>query len=120
MPCGGAGEPPCQLCHLFVMLDSVLDFIILRLTPIVAVLMLVISGVMFMVANFSGAEMLPGGAQGGPQLLSQAKKTLTAAAFGLVIIFSAWIIINTFLGFIGVNTWTGLESGWWQINCPVK
>ena len=107
VPCGGPDQPDCQLCHFFVMLDSVFDFIILRLAPVVAVLMLVIGGVMFF---FGGAK---------PETLKTAKDVIFTTIFGLVIIFAAWIIINTFFGFIGVADWTGLGSGWWVIDCPV-
>ena len=107
VPCGGPGQPTCQLCHFFVMLDTVFDFIILRLAPVVAVLMLVIGGVMFF---FGGTK---------PETLKTAKDVIFTTIFGLVIIFAAWIIINTFFGFIGVAEWTGLGSGWWAIDCPV-
>jgi type IV secretory pathway VirB2 component (pilin) len=107
VPCGGQGEPACQFCHFFVMLDTILDFIILRMAPTVAVLMLVIGGVMFF---FAGTK---------PEALKTGKDIISSALFGLAIIFAAWIIINTFFGFIGVAEWTGLREGWWSIDCPV-
>ncbi|MCH8741362.1 hypothetical protein IH779_00400 [Patescibacteria group bacterium] len=98
---------PCQLCHFFVMMDRILDFIFLILVPTVAVLMLVIGGIMFFFAG------------GSPQRLESAKSIITSTITGLVIIFTAWVIINTFFIIIGVNTWTGLESGWFTIDCAV-
>ena len=103
VPCGGEGENRCELCHIFVMIDRILDFIILRLTPVVAVLMLVIGGLMFF---FAGTN---------PGTLETAKKVITNTVIGLVIIFTAWIVISTFLNYIGVMEWTGLGSGGWSV-----
>jgi hypothetical protein len=105
--CGGDGEPRCQLCHIFAMIDNVLDFIILKLTPVVAVLMLVIGGMMFF---FAGTD---------PGMLEKAKKVITTTVIGLVIIFTAWIVVSTFLNYIGVMEWTELGNGGWSvIKCP--
>ena len=100
-------ESRCQLCHFFVMLDGILDFIFLRLVPAIAVLMLLIGGIMLFFAG------------GSPQTLSQAKSVITTTVIGLVIIFAAWLVVNTFLLIIGVNAWTGLATGWFSINCPI-
>jgi hypothetical protein len=108
VPCGGPGEPACQLCHIFVMLDKIIDFLLLPpdgIVPIVATLMLVIGGVMFF---FGGAN---------PETLSRAKSLLTSVVIGLIIIYASWLIINLFFQVIGVQSWTGLEEGWWSIEC---
>lgn len=107
VPCGGDGELPCQLCHFFVIFDRIVDFIMFTLVPVVAVLMLVIGGVMFFLAT------------GNPGALSQAKSVITATILGLIIVYAAWIIVNTFLVIVGVADWTGLATGWFSIDCPV-
>ena len=113
VPCGceDATQPTgfctCTLCHFFIMFERILDFILLDIIPPVAILMLVIGGVMFLAAA------------GNPETIGKAKKIITATILGLVIIFSAWLIINTFLMFVGVEEWTGLREGWWAIDCPV-
>ena len=53
VPCGRVIEGTlisCQFCHLFVMLDGIVDFIIFKIVPPLATLMIVIGGVMFMIA----------------------------------------------------------------------
>lgn len=110
----------CQFCHFFVMLDGAIDFVLFKLVPPIAILMLVIGGVMFMFAHLGGAEMLPGGGAGGPKMLGQAKKVITSVVIGLIIIFAAWIIIDLFFSLIGVAEWTGLQEGWFTINCQVQ
>ena len=107
VPCGHAGADGeidrCGLADVFEMIDLILDFIILTLTPVVAVLMLVIGGMMFF---FAGTD---------PGMLEKAKKIITSTVIGLVIIFTAWIVISTFLNYIGVMEWTGLGSGGWSV-----
>jgi hypothetical protein len=98
---------PCTLCHFFILFKNIIDFVLFRIVPPVAVLMLVIGGVMFFAAGTN------------PSNLERARQLITNVVMGLVIIFIAWIIINTFLMFIGVQEWTGLQT-WWNIDCPVS
>ena len=102
VPCSGAN---CRLCHIFVLLNNVLAFILTCLVPIAATIMLVWGGFYFL---GSGAK---------PDDISRAKGIVTAVVIGLVIIFVAWVFLNTFLTSIGVAEWTGLEEGWWNIRC---
>jgi len=104
VPCGGASNP-CQFCHIFVLINNIINFILTCLTPIAAGLMLIIGGFYFLAAGPS------------PEKVSQAKSIITAAVIGIVIIFVAWVFLNTFLDAIGVAEWTGLGT-WWKINCP--
>ena len=103
---------PCQFCHFFVMLDAILDFIF-QISIVIAALMLSFAGLLYIM---SVMEFLPGG----PQTLSQAKSIIGSVFLGLLIIFGAWVIINLFFQIIGVSNWTGLSSGWFQVNCSIK
>jgi predicted small integral membrane protein len=105
VPCGGSGQPDCQLCHIFVLLNNLIAFVLTRLVPTAAALMIVIGGLAFLI---SGAD---------PAKLNKAKQIVWAAVIGLVVIFLAWVFINTFLDAIGVADWTGLGT-WWEIDCP--
>jgi len=105
VPCGRPGTSACQFCDIFKLLNNIMNYIIKCIVPIIAALMLVIGGFYLLIAGAS------------PQLFSKAKSVITAAVIGLVIIFVAWIFLNTFLTYIGVAEWTGLGT-WWQINCP--
>jgi len=97
---------PCTLCHFFILFKNVIDFVLFRIIPPLAILMLVIGGIMFF------------GAGASPTTLEKAKKIITNTIIGLIIIFTAWLTINTFMMFIGVQEWTGLRT-WWQIDCQV-
>jgi len=116
VPCGKSkpsqGESnlvtmPCQFCHIFVMLKGILDFLLVDVVIPVAVLMVVIGGVMFFLSS------------GNPGMVGKANSLLTSTVTGLVIIFGAYIFVNTFFLFIGVADWTGLRGGWFKIDCPI-
>ena len=120
VPCG-TSDCPCTFCHFFELIHNIINFLIIPcplnndfpLIPTVAGLMLIIGGLYLLV---SGAN---------PETFSKAKSIITATIIGLVIIFIAWVFLNTFLDYIGVAKWTGLrdnpdtpqEEGWWQIDC---
>ncbi len=106
VPCGGKGEPTCQLCHFFVLFKNIINFILWQIVPPVAVFMITVSG-FFMI--FSG---------GNPENIEKGKKIITNTLIGLVIIYATWAIINLFFQVIGVQNWTGLQN-WWQIDCPI-
>lgn len=114
---------PCQFCHFFVMFDGIVDFVLFKIIPPFAVLMLVIGGLMFIFAYFGGAEVLPGGTQGGPALLNRAKKLISSVVIGLIIIFAAWLIINSLLMFLNLSDFAidlGIGPGEWsQIPCTI-
>ena len=110
-------QPKCEFCHLFVLLNNMVTFILTCLVPIFAGLMTVIGGLYLLVAG-AGQELAD------PALFTKAKSILTGGAIGLVVIFVSWVFINTFLQSIGLADWTHLEEGWWEItkwwhmNCP--
>ena len=106
VPCGGTDEDPCQLCHLFVLLDTIVDFVLFKIILPLATLLLVIGGILFI---FNAEN---------PENVTKGKAILTSVVIGLIIIFAAWLIINSFVMLIGVSEWTGLREGWFQIECP--
>lgn len=122
VPCGkssyivGVESPEvmlsCQFCHLFVMLDGIIDFITQKIVPPIVILMMIIAGIMFFFAG------------GNPTLLLQAKKLITSVAIGLIIIFSAYLIIGTVLTVARVQSWTTLDKwlseGVFIVDCPIE
>lgn len=103
VPCG-TELCPCGFCDFFKLFHNIINFLLLRIAPIIATLMLVIGGLFLLVAR------------GNPELFSKAKSIITATIIGLVIMFVAWIFLNTFLDYLGVAEWTGLGT-WWQMQC---
>jgi len=120
VPCGktqagadesAAVEAPCQFCHVFVMLKGILDFV-LKMVFVIGILMIVIAGSAFIY----GTLISPGD----PKVVGNAQKIMTSTIIGLVIIFGAWLFTNFFFRLIGVNTWTGLQGGWFTIQCDIE
>ena len=113
VPCGGTGQPTCNLCHLFVLFDSIIDFVLFKIVLPIAVLMLVIGGVMFFAA------------MGNPEKLTTAKSLITSVVIGLVIIFAAWLLVTEFFSVIGISATGPLKElltdpgAWSKINCPI-
>jgi len=116
VPCGG--DNPCQFCHIFVLIANIVNYVLTCLVPIVAGLMIIIGGLYLLAAGAS------------PETLGKAKSVITAAVIGLVIIFLAWVFLNTLLTYMGIAEWTGLldnpntpqVEGWWDFTgkCPVR
>jgi len=103
----------CEFCHLFVMLDGIIDFVLIGILPWIVILMILIAGIMF---YFAG---------GNPSLLLQAKKLITSVVIGVTIILCAYLIIGTILTVLGVQHWTTLDQwndgdGVFNIICPIE
>lgn len=124
VPCGRSCDDPttpedesepCTLCHFFLMIKKIIDFLLLYIVPPIAILMIAIGGFMYIVAYMSSPETLAGGQKGGPALLSQAKRLFSAVVVGLIIIYGAFLIIGTFFQFIGLADWTeNIYQNWWR------
>lgn len=120
VPCGNPQDDPstpgideskpCQFCHFFVLFKNIIDFVLFKIVPPLAILMIVVAGAMYMLAYIE--------AIGNPNWISQAKSLIWAVVIGLIIIYGAWLLVNLFFQIIGVESWTNLKN-WWQINCPI-
>ncbi|HUV81429.1 MAG TPA: pilin [Patescibacteria group bacterium] len=114
VPCGRSEDDPftsidesqaCQLCHVFVLFDNIVDFILFEVVPLLAVLMVVIAGVILMTASDNPANV------------NKAKDVLKAVVIGLVLIYGAWLLINLFFLVIGLADWK-MNEGWFNYPCP--
>jgi hypothetical protein len=115
VPCGNPDQKACTICDFFVLASNVINFFLLSIVPVLAVLLLAVAGFMYMIAN-----TMPGQ---GPALMTRAKNVLISTLIGLVIIYGAFVIVGTFLTFIGLNDWTiNIYKDWmsgqfFKINC---
>ncbi|MCH7828755.1 hypothetical protein IH982_02780 [Patescibacteria group bacterium] len=105
VPCGEAGNP-CKLCHLFQLVNNILNWVLFVIIPIIAPIFIVIGGIYLLIAR------------GDPGMFSKGKSVLTATVIGLIIVYTAYVLLSTVLTSLGVANWTGLGS-WWQIACPI-
>ena len=114
---------PCQICHFFVMIDGIVDFLLvpcesnhgMPLIPLIAIVMIVIAGIMFYLGGSSDIA----GAIGNPGMVEQAKMILRTVVIGLIVIYGSWLVVDAFMSVVGVAKWTGLKGGWWSIKCKI-
>lgn len=96
-------DSPCTFCHLFALIDNILDFVIFKILLPVAALMFIVGGFFLLIAA------------GKPEQFNKAKSILTATVVGLVIVFAAFIFVGTFLKYIGLAEWTTeIYHNWWD------
>lgn len=96
VPCGISAEntrasdaekAPCTLCHIFVLAEKIIDFLMWTAAPVLAVLGF----------TWGGFKILVSGAN--PGLRSDGIRIMKTVIVGLLIVFGAWIIVNELLQF---------------------
>lgn len=105
---------PCTLCHFFVMIQNIVDFI-LAAVFVLAPIFILVGGIMILTAGPK------------PDQVSLGKRIITSAIIGVVIALLSWTLLNEFLialnGFVTVE---GRKVGkifdwpWNEIDCKVK
>jgi len=111
VPCGRTMNDPdtpwdeterCGILHLFLLLRSILHFILWKIATVLLVLMLTIAGVMLFL-DWGTTEMI-----------IRIKSLTKSLIFGYLLIFFAWFITNFILGLLGYDF--GLWGRWWEIS----
>lgn len=85
IPCECVGSGDCNLNSVFQTIVNVTQ-LILAMTGSLTLLMFIYGGAMFIIAA------------GSQERIQKAKQILVAAAIGVAIIFSAWLIVNIVIG----------------------
>ncbi len=81
VPCGNTADNPCNISHLFRAFVVIVNYMI-TMAGFVAVVALVYAGFMVVVSQ-------------GEDKLVEAKKRFSGAIFGLVLVASAFVLVNT-------------------------
>ena len=105
--CGRTGQPMCTLCDLIVGVNVLINYI-LGIATIAAIAVIFIGGIMYV---FSGAD---------PGLVGKAKGAIGNALLGIIIIVSAWLLVNYTMIVIGRKDNLGVEkinNGWNNFTC---
>jgi len=93
VPCNG---PECNLCHLAQLAEKVINFIV-QISFVIAALLFAYAGFLYFTA---GSD---------PGKVSSAHKILTDTIVGIIIILTAWLVVNVILTVLtgkGVNPFT--------------
>jgi len=108
VPCGDGNDPAqrCTLCHLVLGFKDIIDWGF-KIFVVVALLMLVVGGVMYIVSA---------GDQG---LIGTAKGVLKNTLFGFAFVLLAWLLVNFTIYLLGANV--GIDQGstktWYNFTC---
>ncbi len=109
IPCRGTAGCPCTFCHFFYLIQKIINFVTLKLVPTIAILLIIIGGGMYLF-NF-----------GNTNRVRQGTDILIGVAIGILIIYGAWLIINTILiAFVNPEAIKDFPERWFSITCPVK
>lgn len=90
--CGNPPQDACTYSDLELLVGKIFDFALTYIAIPVAVAMIVWGGVQMAISAGDEGKFKRG------------KQIITAAAVGLVITFSAWLIVTTVLKFVGIKT----------------
>lgn len=107
IPCGGSGEPSCNLCHLLALIKNVGDFGVALTVLVLGPLAIVVGG--FLILTAASSE----------KRLEQGKKAISAAVIGMVIALASFLILRTFFWVVNVATSTLASSGAITITCQL-
>ncbi|MDD4409543.1 MAG: pilin [Candidatus Pacebacteria bacterium] len=93
VPCGDSSGDPCTFEDFFTLIGNVLDYITGTLTYVIALLWF----------GFAAYKMML--SQGDPSKFNEGKSMILYGIIGIIVIFSAPIIIKGFLRLIGAQPW---------------
>ncbi|MEI7891162.1 MAG: pilin [bacterium] len=103
--CGRPGQEMCTLCDLIAGMNNIIQYL-MKIAVGVALLAMTIGGVMYVISAGDG------------NMTGMAKKAITNAAIGFVIIFAAYLIINTLINYIGTKPGMGINiTSWGNFTC---
>jgi hypothetical protein len=104
--CGGSAAAMCTLCDLVKGFNTIIQYI-MKISIGVALLALAIGGVLYIVSAGESSAM------------EMAKSTMKNAIIGFIIVFAAWLIVNTTISYLGANGTLGMNSAtkWGEFNC---
>ena len=117
VPCGRSCDDPtteineaaeCTFCHFFYLLTNIINWIVFRIAPTLAVLLIAFGGFTLVVSR------------GNPSQSQKGKDILIWTFVGLAVIFVSWMVVNSIFAGIGVAEWSGLREGWWQFSCGLN
>lgn len=95
IPCSGID---CELCHIFELLSNLISFLLITIIPPVAALLFV----------FGGVKLLTAGGDAGK--VNDAKKLMMNVVIGLVIVYSAHLLISGLLSVLGADvSWPNID-----------
>jgi hypothetical protein len=120
VPCGRTRDNPktkederesCTICHIFVLMKRIIDFMVEVIALPLVVLMAFIGGFLFITAAGSESRIRKG------------KDIIRTAVIAVVIVLTGWLLINTLLFFLTGQQQAGIATilgqRWNEVQCSV-
>lgn len=106
VPCGGNGQPNCNLCHLFQTVSNILNCV-LQLGFLLGALLIVFGGVLILLSGFQMGgfvEVIRGaGKTTMPSMRALGTRIFNSVIAGLIIMMLSYVFIVTVLFFFAAN-----------------
>ncbi len=108
VPCGTtltgpmASNRACTVCDFFVLIKNIVDFLTEYVAMPIAVIILIYGGVTLITAG------------GSEEKIKKGKNALWQAVWGLLIVFAAWLIIDTIIKWLVVGSSFQFPFGPWN------
>jgi hypothetical protein len=112
VPCGRLCDDPstpedetrmCTTCDIFALASRVINFVLFTLVPAAAILLYLVAGLIILLAGANPAWFATG------------KSIFKTTTWGVIIVFSAWMITNTVLkSLVGDSD---VSNNWFRIEC---
>lgn len=103
VPCGGAGEDVCTLCHLFSGVQNIINWG-MRILTAVAFVVLVAMAIVYIVSA------------GNSQMMETAKTGIKNTLIGFTLVLLSWVIVNAVILLLPINK-TFVTGDWWKVSC---
>ncbi len=82
VPCGGEGEPACQTCHVVILIDGLVDWLIVILSIIASIII-----------AYAGVRMVI--SVGDTSAKEAAKRYISNVIIGYTLLLACWLLIDT-------------------------
>lgn len=104
--CGRAGQRMCHLCDLIVGLNTIIKYIF-SISIVVALTIIVVGSILYIISA------------GDKKDIENAKGAIKNAVIGMVIVLSAWLIVNYSMKLLQTKSNLGIAqvSGWSNFTC---
>jgi Type IV secretion system pilin len=105
VPCGGIGEHPCDtFCYVILLIKNIANWLVI-IFGIVAAITIMVAGLRLVLSVGDAAAK------------TSARRLITTALFGYILILGGWIIVGTFLNFLVPGS---SYLAWSTIECEKK
>lgn len=101
VPCGSEFVP-CTPCHLWLLANRIISFLLFQLATPILVVALLVGGFVWLTSS------------GNPAQIEKGKKILTSSVLGIFIAFGAWLIVNSIIQTLAegkaIINWNEMEA----------